>query len=74
MFCEKHRKYNRCVSLCPPNDQSTPTTKENLRSLCINAKAENLPAWVVETPYDVREEGMNDFIKAFSTQKMLVEQ
>lgn len=49
-------------------------TKKHLRSLHINAEALDSTPWVMETPYDIRDEAMNDFIKAFSTQKMMVVQ
>jgi putative transposase len=64
--------YNQCVSSCTV--ENLPATKKILRALHINADAPNIPKWVLGTPYDVRDEAMNDFVKAFSTQKMLVAQ
>jgi putative transposase len=66
--------YNRCVESCTRRDEPESATKENLRALHINSCSPNLPEWTKETPYDVRDEAMNDFIKAYSTQKMLVAQ
>jgi putative transposase len=43
-------------------------TKKDLRAKCLNAdqfKEEN--TWVLEVPYDIRDEAMNDLLKAYST-------
>lgn len=66
--------YNQCVAACTRNEQPEAATKKNLRSLFVNSDAPDIPSWTQEVPYDVRDEAMTDFIKAFSIQKMLVKQ
>jgi putative transposase len=57
--------YNKCVELI--KTKKAFPNKKSLRSTCINesvVKKEN--SWVLETPYDVRDEAMNDFLKSLT--------
>ena len=49
---KRHRKYQK-----------------DLRALCLNAKNFNDTKlkWVLETPYDIRDEAMNDLLKGYSS-------
>lgn len=68
--------YNQCLAVWNQKQviqNNEPVTvkmnKKFFRSWCLNSDAEivkNNP-WLSETPYDIRDEGMNDFIKAFSS-------
>jgi putative transposase len=51
-----------------------PNKKKDLRANAVNAEAIKLEpwAWVKETPYDVRDEAMNDCHKAYKINKMRV--
>ena len=55
--------YNQCLARV---NEGAKKTKKALRALCLNAEAK-LEDWVYETPYDVRDEAMNDLLKAFKT-------
>jgi hypothetical protein len=55
--------YNQCLARV---NEGAKKTKKALRALCLNAEAK-LEDWVCETPYDVRDEAMNDLLKAFKT-------
>ena len=58
--------YNQCLSAFQ-NDK-VPLKKKEMRAKCINNenfKEEN--KWVLDTPYDIRDEGMIDLLKAFKT-------
>ena len=57
--------YNQCLNKI--NKKESKITKKDLRSLCLNRDSElfkdNL--WLKDIPYDVRDEGMIDLIKAY---------
>lgn len=53
--------YNQCLS---KTQEGVKKAKKELRAHCLNQDA-NLPQWVYETPYDVRDEAMNDLLKAY---------
>ena len=55
--------YNECLA---NTNKGVAKTKKSLRAKCLNEDA-SLPEWVYETPYDVRDEAMNDLLKAFVT-------
>jgi putative transposase len=57
--------YNRCVEAVRSED--VPRNKKALRAVALNRDAPDLPAWLHEVPYDVRDEGMNDLLKAYTT-------
>ncbi len=43
-------------------------TKKDLRAKCLNASnVEKDNKWVVEVPYDIRDEAMNDLLKAYKS-------
>lgn len=69
--------YNQCVQSCTRDERRADPTKSNLRSLHVNKPKQNkpnlIPDWVFETPYDVRDAAMIDFITAFNIQKKLVQ-
>lgn len=46
-----------------------PRTKKALRAACLNEALfkDTALAWVLKTPYDVRDEAMNDLLKAYAT-------
>ena len=64
--------YSQCIASCAIGKQ--PSTPARMRALHVNSDALGLPSWIKETPYDVRDEAVRDFLKAFKTQKMLVAQ
>lgn len=69
--------YNLAVELCCRSDE--PATLKKLRTLLITSGTGNiLPEETQrdfrQVPYDIRDEAIRDFIKAFSTQKKLVKQ
>jgi len=55
--------YNECLA---NTNKGIAKNKKALRATCLNEDAK-LPEWVYETPYDVRDEAMNDLLKAFKT-------
>ena len=55
--------YNECLAHA---NKGVDKNKKALRASSINEDAK-LPEWVYETPYDVRDEAMNDLLKAFAT-------
>lgn len=58
--------YNRCLSAVE-NDK-VPLNKKSLRAKCLNSEIfRNENKWVLETPYDIRDEGMNDLLKAYES-------
>jgi putative transposase len=58
--------YNRCVHAI--NELSCERSKKALRAQCVNNAlwTEGLE-WVKKTPYDIRDEAMNDVLKAYKT-------
>ena len=50
-------------------EESIKRKKKDLRALCLNAKNFNDTKlkWVLETPYDIRDEAMNDLLKGYSS-------
>ena len=59
--------YNRC--LIAVEKENIKREKKDLRALCLNAKNfknTNLK-WVLEAPYDIRDEAMNDLLKGYSS-------
>ena len=63
--------YNRCVAAI--NAKTCRATKKELRAYTINALAlaETDFKWALGTPYDVRDEGMSDVLKAIETSQAL---
>ena len=59
--------YNRC--LIAVEKEGIKRGKKDLRALCLNAKNFNDTKlkWVLETPYDIRNEAMNDLLKGYSS-------
>ena len=58
--------YNQCVASI--KTKVCRASKKELRSLHLNKDAvEESNPWVLETPYDVRNEGMNDVLKAIKS-------
>jgi len=59
--------YNRC--LIAVEKEGIKREKKDLRALCLNAKNFNDTKlkWVLETPYDIRDEAMNDLLKGYSS-------
>ena len=60
--------YNACLEAI--EKEGTKKRKKELRAKCLNAAAfADKPdlRWVLETPYDVRDEAMNDLLKAYKT-------
>jgi hypothetical protein len=59
--------YNRC--LIAVEKEGIKREKKDLRALCLNAKNFNDTKlkWVLETPYDIRDEAMNDLLKGFAS-------
>ncbi|MGB2444664.1 MAG: hypothetical protein ACPIC5_07965, partial [Candidatus Poseidoniaceae archaeon] len=58
--------YNRCVDSVKTKECRA--SKKELRSLHLNKNAvESSNPWVLETPYDVRDEAMNDVLKAIKS-------
>ncbi len=60
--------FNQCLTAV--QTYNIPRTKEALRDWCLNANSlegHSEMKWVFDTPYDVRDEGMNDLLKAFKT-------
>jgi len=59
--------YNRC--LIAVEKEGIKRGKKDLRALCLNAKNFNDSKlkWVLKTPYDIRDEAMNDLLKGYSS-------
>src|SRR5205814_3181486 len=59
--------YNRCLTAV--EKESIKRKKKDLCALCLNAKNFNDTKlkWVLETPYDIRDEAMNDLLKGYSS-------
>ncbi len=59
--------YNRC--LIAVEKEGIKREKKDLRALCLNAKNFNDTKlkWVLKTPYDIRDEAMNDLLKGYSS-------
>lgn len=58
--------YNQCLTAI--EKEKTPWNKKVLRAKCLNAELfQQERQWVLQTPYDVRDEGMNDLLKAYKT-------
>ncbi|KAL6066362.1 Transposase [Balamuthia mandrillaris] len=58
--------YNQC--LAGVKDGSVKRTMTALRKRYLNQKdVPDLPLWVLETPFDVRDEGMRDLVKAYAS-------
>ena len=59
--------YNRCLTAV--EKEGIKRVKKDLRALCLNAKNFNDTnlKWVLETPYDIRDEAMNDLLKGYSS-------
>ena len=58
--------YNRCLTAV--EKKGIKQVKKDLRALCLNAKNFNDTnlKWVLETPYDIRDETMNNLLKGYS--------
>jgi putative transposase len=55
--------YNRCVTAVKEGE---PRNKKCLRAKCVNnVNFETEFTWVKEVPYDIRDEAMNDLLKAY---------
>ena len=54
--------YNQC--LAATEQQGVSKNKKALRTHCINA-GPRVPTYIAEVPYDVRDEAMNDLLKAY---------
>src|SRR5437016_7357963 len=59
--------YNRC--LVAVEKEGIERTKKAFRAQCLNTVNFNNTElkWVLETPYDIRDEAMNDLLKSYST-------
>lgn len=60
--------YNQCLSVV--EKEGVNRNKKDLRTRCLNAVNFRNNAelkWVMETPYDIRDEAMNDLLKGYST-------
>jgi putative transposase len=59
--------YNRC--LVAVKKEGIDRTKKALRAQCLNAEnfKNTKDEWVLETPYDIRDEAMNDLLKGYSS-------
>ncbi|RHZ50278.1 hypothetical protein Glove_502g13 [Diversispora epigaea] len=59
--------YNRC--LVAVEKEGIERTKKALRAQCLNAANFNNTElqWVLETPYDIRNEAINDLLKSYSS-------
>ena len=54
--------YNRCVEAY--KKKACKMSKKELRAYCVNNDALGAEEWVKKIPYDIRDEGMDDFLKA----------
>ncbi|CAG8745236.1 8698_t:CDS:2, partial [Gigaspora rosea] len=60
--------YNRC--LIAVEKEGVKRKKKDLRARCLNAvnfQNKTKLEWVLETPYDIRDEAMNDLLKGYAT-------
>jgi putative transposase len=59
--------YNQCLH--GAEKEQVPKKKKALRAYCINdaPHVRQKVSWLLETPYDVRDEAMNDLLKAYDT-------
>lgn len=59
--------YNKVVDAIEKD--KIPRTKKALRAKCINTELFNIEdmKWILGTPYDMRDEGMNDVLKAYTS-------
>ena len=59
--------YNQCLNGIKNNN--VPKTKKDLRDHCINSKSNIVQdnVWCRDVPYDIRNEGMADLLKAYKT-------
>ena len=56
--------YNRCLTAV--QNEGVKCCKKDLRARCLNAcNFKKSDKWVLETPYDVRDEAMNDLLKGY---------
>ena len=62
--------YNQCVSA--HRDKTERATKKNLRALTVNDAALTAQPWAKEVPYDIRDGGMLDFLKALESNRAKV--
>ena len=62
--------FNQCLAAVESKEEPAPRNKKALRAKFVNNdvfKEDKERKWVLETPYDVRDEGMNDLLKAYQT-------
>jgi putative transposase len=61
--------YNRCLDAI--QKENTKCIEKDIRAVCINNSnfEETDKKWVLDTPYDIRDEAMRDFLKAKKEQK-----
>ena len=60
--------YNRC--LVAVEKEGVKRNKRELRAHCVNAdifESDTVNKWVLETPYDIRDEAMNYLLKAYGS-------
>lgn len=58
--------YNRCVAAI--REHGCDRSKKELRSRCVhNNLWEKENSWVLETPYEIRDQAMNDLLEAYKT-------
>lgn len=57
--------YNQCNY--ESKERKVKRNKKDLRAVALNSDAPNLPSWLKEIPYDIRDEGMNDLLKAYKS-------
>ncbi len=59
--------YNRCLDAV--EKEKVKRTKKALRAKCLNANnfVDSALKWVIDTPYDIRNQAMSDLLKAFKT-------
>jgi putative transposase len=59
--------YNKVVDAIEKD--KIPRTKKALRAKCVNTELFNTEdtKWILNTPYDMRDEGMNDVLKAYTS-------
>jgi hypothetical protein len=64
--------YNKCLDGIM--NHGVPRNKSTLRAYCVNSDATvELPPWVLDVPYDIRDEAMNDVIKVCAIARTQVE-
>ena len=61
--------YNQCIAAL--KQRNVQAQKKALRALSMNEEVLGKTHWALKTPYDIRDEGMNDVIKALKTIKAL---